>query len=167
MGKKHWTQKLKEELELYKNEAKQWREKYLTVLAELDNFRRQVDKERDRTRRVAQEKMMLAIIPVLDNLEQALHYVKNANNLDSLKKGVEMIYSQLKHTLEELGLRCYTSVGEKFDPERHEALFIEETDDHPEGTIIKELAQGYTFKGRVIRPARVVVAKPKNKKVNE
>ncbi len=155
---------LKEELEIYKREAKENWDKYLRALAELDNFKKTMKKEMEEAIERANEKFIKNILPALDNFEAGIKMLEKMKSKDDeFLKGVKIIYKQLLDALEKEGLVQYSALGQKFDPKLHEAISVKETDDCEDDTIIEEIAKGYLFKGRVIRPAKVVVAKQKVK----
>ena len=148
-------------------ESKTLKNEYLRSLAEFENFRRRKEKEVNDFREFANEAVLLAIVPVLDNLGRALQ-AADAESADadlkaqyeSMKNGIRLIFQQLKETLGKFGFQEYSSIGEVFDPRRCEAVAYTETDEHPERTVISEAGKGYTYRDRVLRPALVIVAKP-------
>ncbi|MDI6839807.1 MAG: nucleotide exchange factor GrpE [bacterium] len=156
MGKKT----LKEELEEYKD-------KYLRALAELDNYRKRIKKEKEELVNYASERLILELIPVLDNFERGLSSLRDikSDNLDDFYRGIELIYDRFKELLEKEGIKSFSAVGEKFNPARHEAVSVTDSGDCPPDTVVSELCKGYILKDKVIRPAKVVVAKKRNDEV--
>ncbi len=127
--------------------------------ADFYNFRQRTIKERQETRKRSQEEVIIAILPVLDNLDRALE-AANSEDAKSILKGVEMVQRQFVNTLENLGVSIIKTEGEKFDPALHDASGTEKVDD-PEldGKIITERLKGYRTQERVLRPAQVTVGK--------
>ncbi|MDT8284465.1 MAG: nucleotide exchange factor GrpE, partial [Thermovirgaceae bacterium] len=126
--------------------------------ADFFNFRQRVERERERTRQLASESAAAVIIPVLDNLDRALSSPQV--DLDSLKRGVQMVRDQIFSVLEGMGVSLIESIGKPFDPVFHEAVAIEEPEaDASEGIITEEIQPGYIIAGKVIRAARVKVAR--------
>ncbi len=126
--------------------------------ADFFNFRQRVERERERLARTASGDAVEAFIPVLDNLERALS--SPSGDFDSLFKGVEMVRNQFFSVLEGLGVSKIETEGKPFDPAFHEAVAIEETGDVSlDGVITGELQSGYTISGKLIRAARVRVAR--------
>ncbi len=126
--------------------------------ADFFNFRQRVERDRERLARSASEDAAEALIPVLDNLERALS--SPSGDFDSLFKGVEMVRNQFFSVLEALGLSRIETGGQPFDPAFHEAVAIEEIEDESlDGVITEELQPGYTIAGKVLRAARVRVAR--------
>ncbi len=103
------------------------------------------------------------LLPFLDNLERAIDAAKESKDIDKLIEGLELTLSGYFKTLERFGLKVFASEGQRFDPNLHEALTVEATDEFEDNTVIKQLLKGYTLHEKVLRPALVVVSK-KNKK---
>ncbi|MEW6458085.1 MAG: nucleotide exchange factor GrpE [Bacillota bacterium] len=133
------------------------RERLLRLQADFENYRRRTRQEREGWYRQAAEEVVSAILPVLDNFERALEHP--GDRLDDFLAGVRMIYRQLDEILAEQGLERVPGVGEEFDPRMHEAVDRVETTEVPENTVLEELRPGYYFKGKLMRPAMVKVAK--------
>ena len=102
-------------------------------------------------------------MPFLDNLERAVDSAKDSRDIDTLLEGLELTLSGYLKTLEKFGLKVFASEGQRFDPNIHEALSIEETHEVDENTVVKELLKGYKLHERVLRPALVVVSKKPSK----
>jgi len=151
--KKDKIQKLEQELSELKN-------KYLLTLAELENARKRMQKEKTESISFAIENTISEFLPLIDNFENALNFANDSSEeVKNWALGFQMILSQIKDILHNHGIVAYHSVGNKFDPHYHEAMEIFETDDHEEGSILQEFAKGYKSESRVIRPARVKVTK--------
>jgi molecular chaperone GrpE len=164
MSKQHWAQKLKDENEGLKTDVASYKEKYLRALADLENYKKRVDKDLTSRADVAALQVLGDLLPVLGNFRRALLQENTNENHESFRKGVEMIYSQLLEVLGNEGLAPFSDTGGPFDPEIHEAISLVETEDHPEGTVLDVLEQGYYYRGKILRPAKVAVATPvKNK----
>ena len=132
--------------------------------ADFYNYRQRAIKERSETRKRASEDVIIAILPVLDNLDRALEAAHHgdANNILS---GVEMVQRQFISVLEGLGVTAIKSQGEKFDPALHDASGTELVDDPElEGKVITERLKGYRTSERVLRPSQVTVGKLENEK---
>ena len=166
MEKKGPVTKLKEELKNRDKEIKEFKDKYLRALADMDNFRKRMDKEIDSYRTYAQVEFFNKIIPVLDSFDRAVDGENLENNHEKYAQGIEMIYRQLKDALRSMGLEEFSSLGEYFDPARHEAVATVVNNDKPENTIVEEISKGYIVQERVIKPAKVLVSK-QNKGGNE
>ncbi len=153
-----------EELENLKARAakadENW-DKFLRAAAELDNYRKRVAREKEELARYTSERVVAALLPVLDNLERAIdaaqkHGADNASLLD----GITQVYSQFRRSLGEFGLQdVIANAGHPFDPNIHEAVSHIESGEHPEGHVVEQLQRGYKLAERLLRPARVVVSK--------
>jgi molecular chaperone GrpE len=150
-------QRLREALEAKTREVEAQQDRYVRAVAEFDNVRKRSAREREEYTRYANESLLRDILPVLDNLDRALQAARS-EPATSLTTGVELIQRELLRILEKFGLTAFTSVGQPFDPERHEAIARVPTTDLPEMTVAGETARGYLLHGRVLRPAMVTVA---------
>jgi len=141
-----------------------YKDKYLRLLAEMENTRKRMQKEKLETMRFAIDNVLAEMIIPMDNLENALRGANQmVGEVKSWALGFEMILSQFKDVLQQNGVVAFNSEKEVFDPHFHEAIETEETEDVSEGTILKEFVKGYRSGDRIIRPARVKVAKAKIK----
>jgi len=150
-------QRLREALEAKTREVEAQQDRYVRAVAEFDNARKRSAREREEYTRYANESLLRDILPVLDNLDRALQAARS-EPATSLTTGVELIQRELLRILEKFGLTAFTSVGQPFDPERHEAIARVPSTDLPDMTVAGETARGYLLHGRVLRPAMVTVA---------
>lgn len=136
------------------------KDRLLRLAAEFDNFKKIAQREQQNAIKFANENLVISLLPVIDNLEQAISACKksSANNNDVLV-GVEMVLKQLVDVLSKCGIEVFSALGQLFDPARHEAMGEQESNDAAVGTILVEYQKGYLLHGRLIRPARVVIAK--------
>lgn len=145
------------EIEKLVKEREDLYQRLARLQADFDNFRKRSRKEQEDFARYASQNLVERLLPVLDNFSRALEAEYGDNN--SLKAGVEMTYRQLFEVLSQEGLTVIEAKGQTFDPEYHEAVMQEETDEYPDGTVIEVFQKGYKLKNKVIRPAMVKVAK--------
>jgi len=137
-------------------------DQHLRVAAELQNYKRRVQQEKEQLVRYAGEGLITELIPIVDNFERALEVPVDSAGSECLMAGVRMVYDQLLRVFAEHGVEGIECLGADFDPYRHEAVQREETTALPPDVITAELAKGYTLNGRVIRPAKVrVTAAPR------
>ena len=149
-----------DELERLKQEAAQAKDQYLRTLAEFDNAKKRLHREKEEFIRYAAESMVRQLLPIMDSLDQALVAVDKQADPQAVVKGVHLIYRQLLGLLDKEGVTRIPTVGEPFDPHKHEAVAQAEAGDStPADTIVEEVQVGYTMHGKVIRPAMVKVAK--------
>jgi molecular chaperone GrpE len=142
-------EELTEQLEEAKRLAEERTDQLLRCRAELDNTIKRAAREKEALSRCASERLISKILPVLDSLDQAAKQVE----------GMEKIRKQLLDVLKTEGLEPIEAQGEKFDPYRHEALMMVESDEHDEGTVTEEVQRGYALNSRVIRFSKVLVSK--------
>ena len=144
---------LAEELELTRRERDEYLDALRRLKAEFENWRKRQERERARLAQLASEGLVRELLPVLDNLERALE------TEGDIREGVKATYEQLVAILGREGLAPVFSDGQNFDPEVHEAVMSQPTEEHEEGTILQTFERGYLLKGKPIRPAKVVVAR--------
>ncbi|MDO3378319.1 nucleotide exchange factor GrpE [Geoalkalibacter halelectricus] len=143
-----------------RQEARRNHDLYLRMAADLDNFRKRAQREREDLAKFANEKILREVLPVIDNLERAVEHARQeGGNSKGLVEGVEMTLSQFAKVLEKFGVAPLESVGKPFDPARHEAMGQLESAQHPANTVAQELQKGYVLHERLLRPALVMVTK--------
>ncbi len=151
---------LESELDALKAEAQEFKDKYWLLLAESENARKRLQKEKQELTQFALQNFILEILPPIDQFGQALSFADQmSDEVRNWAKGFDMIRTQLADSLASQGVRAFESKGKLFDPNYHEALDSVETDEIPPGTIIEEMVRGYMIADRLLRPARVKVAK--------
>jgi molecular chaperone GrpE len=143
-----------EELELKLEEMSQ---KNLRLQADYDNFRRRTREEQAASLKYKSQSLLEQLLPALDNFERALKTEAVNEQAKTLIQGMEMVYRQLSDALKQEGLTEIPAVGEKFDPNLHQAVMQVEDSEYESNTVIEELQKGYMLKDRVIRPAMVKV----------
>jgi molecular chaperone GrpE len=134
-------------------------ERLVRVTADYENFRRRTQKEKSELVLYGNETLLREILPTLDNFERAVEHAKKTEDVASIRTGVELILSQLKTTLDRMGLSTQSSVGEPFDPLVHEAVNQIPSADHPPNTVLEEHQRAYFLHKRLLRPALVTVSK--------
>jgi molecular chaperone GrpE len=150
------------ELRQLKDEAAEYKDKYLRLLAESENFRKRMQKERQEMVQYATQNLITDFLDPLDHLENALqHFQGIPKELQHWGTGFQMILAQFKEVLTNNGVLSFESKGKPFDPHIHEAIEAVETDSAPAGTVVEESLRGYRMGEKIIRPARVKVAKSK------
>lgn len=152
-----------EELRSLRREIIEYKDKYLRLLADAENARKRLQKERQEISRYAIENIVVDFLHPIDNLENALRFAQDmSEEVRNWAIGFQMILTQFKDILAQNGVVSFESVGRPFDPHLHEAIEMVESDDPP-GTIIEIFVRGYKMGDRTIRPARVKVAKANEK----
>jgi molecular chaperone GrpE len=144
---------LSEELEATRRERDEYLDTLRRLKAEFENSRKRQERERARILETASERLVVELLPILDNLDRALEAEGD------IHEGVRAIRDQLVSALGKEGLLPVASDGQHFDPNVHEAVLSQPTEEHEEGTILQTFQRGYLLNGKPIRPAKVVVAK--------
>lgn len=150
--------RLQEALEAKTREAEALQERSLRMMAEFDNVRKRAAREREDHTRYANESLLRELLPVLDNFDRALQAAKGEPAASAVVSGVELIQREIMRVLEKFGVTPIESLGQPFDPTRHEAVARVQAPGQPDMTVVAETARGYLLNGRVLRPAMVAVA---------
>lgn len=159
-------EQLEEQIRLKDEELANQKDTFLREKAELENLKKRLIKEKEDFVQFANERLLKELIQIEDNLERALEVPKAT--LDSLKEGVEMIQKQFTAFLKNQKVEPIEALGKPFDPNLHEVLNQQESEEHEENTVIQEYSKGYTLNGRILRSSKVVIAKkPAEKKETE
>jgi len=140
--------------------AANW-DKYLRERADLENYRRRVQKEKEDLQKYGNECLLMEILPVLDNLERALDHASD-ESLSAVIEGISLTRSMLLSVLKKFGVEPLEAKGTAFDPAFHQAMCRVESADASPNTVIEEFQKGYMLNDRLLRPAMVSVAAPKN-----
>ena len=133
------------------------KEQLLRAVADFDNYRKRVERERRELSEYAAADVLLELLPIIDNFERALQ--APAGGDEAFKKGVELIHKQMLDLLRKRGVTLIEALGADFDPNVHQAVIHEPSDEHREGEVMQELQRGYKLGDRLLRPAMVKVAK--------
>jgi molecular chaperone GrpE len=158
----------REDYEALVEEAERSREQYLLAVADFENFRKRVEKEKEEIVCFANERLIHELLPILDNLQRALSMGLDQAGTESILEGVRMVSNQLHSILGACGLEPVEAVGGPFDPQHHEAVGVLPSDEPVDGTVISELQKGYRLKGKILRPSMVHVAgQPSGTRDNE
>lgn len=142
-------------------ERDEFHDKWLSALAECDNMRKRMDREKANSIKFANEDIIMELFPIMDSFDSALAAMDKTEDKTAVIDGIKMVQKEFHRVLEDNGVAKIKTEGVKFDPHLHEAAETVETDKYPDGAIIEEMRPGYTLNGRLIRPAQVKVAKKK------
>ncbi len=149
---------LQKQLDETKQQLEKAQKEYMFLLAEFDNFRKRTLKEKQDLIKNAAESAMKDLLPVIDDFERAIQASEKSDDVDSIKEGVNLIYSKFVKYLEKNGVKAIDSTDADFDTEYHEAVTTFPTDDESKkGKVIDTVAKGYTMNDKVIRHSKVVV----------
>ena len=159
-------EQLEEQIRLKDEEILKQKDTFLREKAELDNFKKRLTKEKEDFVQFANERLLKELLQIEDNLERAMT-APNAT-LESLKEGVEMIQKQFSDFLKNHKVEPIEALEKPFDPNLHEVVNQQESEEYEENTVIEEYSKGYTLNGRILRSAKVVISKkPAEKKENK
>jgi len=134
-------------------------ERALRAAADLENYKKRAQKEKEEVQKFGAERLLKDFLPVLDNLDRALEAAQKSADFESLRTGVEMTRKLFESAFGKQGVKGFTAVGQPFDPRLHEAMQQMESTTVPAGHVVYEAVRGYTLNERLMRPALVVVAK--------
>jgi molecular chaperone GrpE len=150
---------LETQLAQTKAELEKFRDLAFRSSADLDNYRKRMSKEREEAIKFANSSFLERLIPVLDNFEFGLQAALSASSPAPILEGMKMVQKQFQDFLSSAGVEMIDATGQRFDPQLHEAISQEESEQVAEGIVIRQLRKGYKLRDRLIRPANVVVSK--------
>lgn len=153
------TQQEYDELKTRAEERDDCHNKWLSVHAEYENTRKRMERDKTDSMRFANEGIIAQLFPIMDNFDMAFAAMDKAEDKEALLDGIKLVQKEFHRILEDNGVKRIKTEGEFFDPNIHEAITAEETDEYPDGTILKEFRPGYMLNDRLLRPAQVIVAK--------
>ena len=133
-------------------------DKYLRASAELENVRKRASRDVENAHKYAIERFASDLLDVFDSLEMAINNTQEDTEIEVLKDGTIATLKLLDSVFQRFGVEEINPTGESFDPERHEAMMMQSSEDHSDGAIINVYQKGYSLNGRLLRPARVIVS---------
>ncbi len=152
--------RLKEKIHGLKEKNEEMKDKYLRLYADFDNYKKRSAREWIEKNKEAGKDVIIQLLPVLDDFERAIKTIKETGNIDAVKEGSELIFNKLKKNLEQKGLEPMESIGQPFDPDKHEAITeIAAQKEEDKGKVLDEIEKGYFLNGKILRHAKVVVGK--------
>lgn len=151
------VQALRDQLAKVEAERNEFRDHAMRKVAELENFRRRTQQEKEDLTAYANQKLLQNILPIVDDLQRALELGRKGNDYKALLEGIEMVYNKAQQTLGDVGVTPLEPVGQEFDVNLHEAL-MRIPSEAPEGQIVQEVQRGYMYKDKVLRHAKVITS---------
>jgi len=136
-------------------------DKYIRTVAELENYKKRVAKEKTELVKYGNENLIRDILPLADSLERACKHACNSDDFEAFRTGLKLVQDQLESCLEKYGVEKIEAIGKDFDPNIHEALLQVDTEEHGDNRVIDEFEKGYLLNSRLLRPAKVSVCKRK------
>lgn len=149
---------LQSDLEAMEVKAKEHWDQFLRTQAELENLRKRAERDLENAHKYALEKFAGELLPVKDSLEMGLDAADNGGE-NKIREGTELTLRMLSQVLEKFGVQEVNPVGERFDPERHQAMSAQATEEYPPNTVVAVMQKGYLLNDRLLRPAMVMVSK--------
>ena len=150
---------LLQENERLKMEVRESVDKALRATAELENIRKRTSRDIENAHKYALERFVNELLPVIDSMELGINASQSAEDIESLREGMDLTLKKLFDCLEKFGVKAIDPAGEKFNPEWHEAVSMQELEGSDSGQVVTVMQKGYELNGRLVRPAMVVVAK--------
>jgi molecular chaperone GrpE len=147
-----------EKIQLLENEVEDLKDKVLRKSAEFENYKRRTENDQLNLLTYAAESFINKLLPIIDDFERSMKHIDSANDIDSVKEGMGLIYDKFVKLLDEQGVKKMESTGKPFDVNYHEAVMQQKDDNVPPHTVINELECGYMYKDKVIRHAKVIVS---------
>ncbi len=139
--------------------AEERRDQALRAQAELENQRRRFERELENAHKYAMEKFASEMLEVSDSLEMGLKAARETQDVERIIEGAELTLKNLNKVFEKFGIQAEDPTGQRFDPERHQAMSMQEDPENPPNTVVATMQKGFLLQGRVLRPAMVVVSK--------
>ncbi len=150
---------LKSQLEEANVKAEQNWDAVLRTRAEMENLRKRQSRELENAHKFALDKIAMELLPVRDTLEMGVAAASEEADLSKIAEGTELTLKMLTQALEKFNIAEVDPVGEKFDPDKHQAISMQENTDQPANTVLSVMQKGYTLNDRLLRPAMVIIAK--------
>ena len=152
-------EELKKKVEEQEKEIREHHDRLLRVAADFDNYKKRAAREKEEWVKFANEDLIKSILPFVDNLERAVNHSEKTEDIQGLVEGIKLTIQQLLQTLNKFGVSPIESLGKPFDPAKHEAMLVVETDQHEPNQVVEEFQKGYLLNNRLLRAATVSVSK--------
>lgn len=143
--------------ETAKEPAEEYKNRYLRALADLENYKKRTNLEKEEMAKYANESLVKELLPALDGFAKALEHADKMKD-EEIVKGIALVQKLFEDALKKAGVEEISAVGKPYDPHMHEAIYMKESGQQP-GIVMEEAQKGYTMRGRLIRPAMVIVSK--------
>jgi molecular chaperone GrpE len=154
------TDNLRQEIEMLRQQVEENFDKALRAQAEMDNLRKRTGRDMENAHKYALEKFIKELLPVIDSMELGISAsYENVEDIDSLREGMDLTLKKFIDTLQKFGVEVVHPEDEKFNPEKHQAVTMQEVEGVEPGTVTAVMQKGYELNGRLVRPAMVIVAR--------
>ena len=152
-------EEMKKRVEEKEKEAKEHYDRFLRMAADYENYKKRAARDKEEWIKFANEDLIKAVLPLIDNLERAVNHADKVTDTGVLIEGVRLTIQQLLQALSKFGVSSFESVGKPFDPTRHEAILTIPTDQQEPNQVLEEFQKGYLLNDRLLRPATVSVSR--------
>ncbi len=159
------AQKEESTIEKLKKELEEAKEKYLRLYAEFDNYRKRIQKEIEEAKEATKRSLINEFLVILDNMEKAL--TTSTDHREAIIEGIELTMKSFKNILKKHGIKEINPEKEEFNPDLHDALMMQPSEDLPKNTVVQTVQKGYIYKDKLIRPAKVIVSSGKDEKTEK
>lgn len=151
---------LRQEIENLRQQLDENTDKMLRIQAEMDNLRKRTQRDVESAHKFALDKFVRELLPVIDSMELGINASDNTGgDVESLREGMDLTLKKFLDTLEKFGVTVIAPQGDKFNPEKHEAVSMQDAEGMASGSVVTVMQKGYELNGRLVRPAMVIVAK--------
>jgi molecular chaperone GrpE len=157
-GKKLEISITENEVEKYKQETEDWKDRCYRKAAEFENYKRRTDNDQLNLLKYAAESLIRKLLPVVDDFERSLTHIDSAQDVESIKKGIQLVYEKMMKVFSEQGIEKIDAVGKPFDVNYHEALMQRKDEDVEPNIVLGEVEAGYVYKDKVLRHSKVIVS---------
>ena len=148
-----------DKMSVVEQKAKDNLDQLLRLKADFENTKKRLEREKQDSIRFANEKLILEILPIVDNLDRAMASISEGHDPEKVKQGLKLAQEELHKVLNLHGVKTVEALGKPFDPQWHEAVATVDAGGSKDGTVVDEVQRGYELNGRLIRPSRVRIAK--------
>lgn len=157
-NEKSEIEKADEKISELETQVKELEDKFLRKVAEFENYKRRAENDQFNLITYGAESFIVKLLPVIDDFERSLQHIDTANDSDSIKKGIKLVYDKLMKVLDEQGIKKMESVGKPFNVDYHDALMQRKDENAEPHTVLEEIEPGYIYREKVIRHAKVIVS---------
>ena len=152
---------LNEKIQKMEEENRELKDTLLRKQADFENFRKRINKDKEESIKFANQMLLLDITDTIDNFERAIKSAEGSKDFDAFYEGIVLIEKKLVSTLEsKWNVTRFNSIGEVFDPDRHQAIAVEDSTEHDKQVVLEDFQKGYLYYDRILRPAKVKVCNP-------
>ena len=160
-------EKADEKISELETQVKELEDKFLRKVAEFENYKRRVENDQFNLITYGAESFIIKLLPVIDDFERSLQHIDTANDSESIKKGIKLVYEKLLKVLDEQGVKKMESIGKPFNVDYHDALMQRKDENVEPHTVLEEIEPGYIYREKVIRHAKVIVSEDLSEDIDQ